>query len=121
MAVPHRASHSHVPFNEQLYHHIVLPRDVPGQEDRNLPSIEAALLTRLTNATRLLSSHVAPSDQLHVHTLVDSLNACQSLHVDRVITKPALLRGLRALCPGKVLILHVATQNCGLLVYKDAR
>ncbi|KAF1931308.1 uncharacterized protein M421DRAFT_56909 [Didymella exigua CBS 183.55] len=120
MAASGRPPAVHVHFNEQLYNHIALPRDVPGREDRNLSSIEAAILTRLTNATRLLSSYAPPSDQQHIYKLVDSLTACQSLHVDRAITKPALLRELRALQPGKILILHIAAQNCGLLVYKDA-
>lgn len=112
---------SHVPFNEQLYNHITLPRDVPGREDKNLSSIEAALLARLIDATRLLSSHVAHSDQRQVRALSDSLTACQSLHVDRAITKPAVLRELRGLQPERILILHVSAQNCGLLIYKDPR
>lgn len=121
MAASGRPPPVHVPSNEQLFHHIALPRDVPGREDRNLPAIESALLTRLTDATRLLSSYVVLSDQPHIHKLVESLAACQSLHVDRAITKPALLRELRALQPGRTTILHVGAQNCGLLIYKDTR
>jgi len=111
----------HVPFNEQLFNHIALPRDVPGREDRNLPSIEAALLTRLTDATLLLGSYVELADQQGIRKLVDSLAACQSLHVDRAITKPGLLRELRALQPDKIIVLHVGAQNCGLLIYRDTR
>lgn len=121
MAASSRPLPRHVPFNEQLFNHIALPRDVPGREDRNLLSIESALLTRLTDATRLLSSLVTLSDQQRIHKLVGSLAACQSLHIDGAITKPALLRELRALQPGKVIILHVTAQNCGLLVYQDVR
>ncbi|KAF3041368.1 hypothetical protein E8E12_008627 [Didymella heteroderae] len=119
MAASGRPRPIHIPFNEQLYNHIAFPRDVPGREDKNMPSIEAALLMRLTDATRLLSSYVVLSDQQDIHKLVDSLAACQSLHVDRAITKSALLRELLALQPGKVIILHVGAQNCGLLVHKE--
>ncbi|KAJ8110852.1 hypothetical protein OPT61_g6407 [Boeremia exigua] len=119
MAAPGRAPASHVPFYEQLYNHIALPRDVPGREDRNLSHLEATLLTYLTDATRFMSTHVARSDQKQVRALGESLAACQSLHVDRSIPKPALLRELRELQPGRVLILHVSAQNCGLLIYKD--
>lgn len=121
MAASSRPPPVSVPFNEQLFSHIALPRDVPGREDRNLPSIEAAVLTRLNDATRLLSSYVVPADQQGIHKLVDSLAACQSLHTDRAITKPTLIRELRVLQPGKFIILHVGAQNCGLLIYKDTR
>ncbi len=118
MAAPGRAPSGQMSFNEQLYNHIALPRDVPGCEDGNLSSIEAALLACLTDATRLMSTHVTWSDQLRMRALGDSLTACQSLHVDRSITKSALLREMRRLQPGRVLILHVSAQNCGVLIYK---
>lgn len=105
------------PFYEQLYNHIALPRDVPGREDGNLPTLEAAVLTRLIDATRILSSHVTPSHQQQMYALGDSLNTCQSLHVNRTITKSALLQELRSLQTGRMLILHISTQNCGLLIY----
>ena len=92
---PAPAPSGHVPFVEQLYNHIALPRDVPGREDRDLSSIEGALLTRLLAASQLLSSRVALADQQQVRALCESLNTCRSLHVDRSITKPALLRELR--------------------------
>lgn len=116
-----RAPSNHVPFNDQLYNHIALPRDVPGCEDKNLSSIEGALLARLVDAVQRLSSRVAHTDQQEVLALSESLSACRSLHVDRAITKPALLRELRALKPGRILCLHVSAQNCGLLIYKDTR
>lgn len=112
---------SNLTFNEQLYNHIALPRDVPGREDRNLSSIEGVLLARLTDATRFLSQRVAHADRQHLQALVDSLNACRAVHVDRAITKTALLQELRELKPGRILILHVSAQNCGLLIYKDIR
>ncbi|KAJ4352792.1 hypothetical protein N0V95_003954 [Ascochyta clinopodiicola] len=104
-------------FNEQLYNHIALPRNVPGHEDKNLRQLESALLTRLIDATRVLSSHVVPEHQHNVRALGDSLTACQSLNIDGTITKPALLRELRNLHPERMLILHVSAQNCGLLIY----
>ena len=113
------APSGHVPFNEQLYNHIALPRDVPGREERNLSSIEGALLTRLLAASQYLSSRVALADQQQIRALCESLNTCRSLHVDRSITKPALLREFRNLQPGRMLILHVSAQNCGLLAYQD--
>ena len=120
MAAPSRPSVHHTPFYEQLYNHIALPRDVPGCEDRNLCKLEAAILTRLIDATRLLS-HIAHPGQQQICMLGDSLTACQSVHIDKAITKPALLRELRGLKPEGMLILHVSAQNCGLLIYTDNR
>jgi hypothetical protein len=121
MAASGRPLPVHMPSNEQLFNHIALPCHVPGREDRNLPSVENALLTRMTDATRLLSSYAVLSDQQHIFKLVESLVACQSLHVDRAITKPGIIRELRALQPGKITILHVGAQNCGLVIYKDTK
>lgn len=117
MAVPGCPPPGHLPFNEQLYNHIALPRDVPGHEDKNLRRLESALLTRLTDATRVLSSHIAPGDQQHISDLGNSLSACQSLNIDGAIIKPALFRELQNLQPDRILILHVSAQNCGLLIY----
>jgi hypothetical protein len=106
-----------MPFNEQLYNHIALPRDVPGHEDKNLHSLESALLTRLIDAAQALCLHTVPEHQKHIRALSDSLTACQSLNVDGAITKSAFLRELCSLQPERMLILHVSAQNCGLLIY----
>ncbi|CAO2650176.1 Nn.00g014680.m01.CDS01 [Neocucurbitaria sp. VM-36] len=115
MALPTR-----VPFLDQLYYHIALPRNVPGQEDGNLRRIEEALLTRLTDATSSLHAHTMPGHQRHIRALQESLTTCKSLNVDGMVTKSALLRELRNFSSHKMLILHASAQNCALLVYEHS-
>lgn len=117
MAAPGRPPPVQLPFNEQLYNHIALPRDVPGHEDKNLRHLETALLSRLIDATRVLSSHVQSRDQEHLLALCGSLTTSQSMNTEGRISKPALLRELQNLQPERMLILQVSAQNCGLLIY----
>ena len=115
MAYPDR-----VPFLEQLYYHIALPRNVPGHEDRNLRRIEEALLTRLINSSSRLCEQALPEHQCHIRALQDTLVSCRALNVDGMISRSTLLRELRNLSPHKMLVLFASAQNCALLVYEDS-
>jgi hypothetical protein len=107
-----------VPFLElQQYNHIALPRNVPGREDSNLQRVEGALLQRMLDAVARLTPHIAEDIAPHVQGLRGTLLACQVLNVDGTIGKAALIKELRDLDHGKMLVLHIAPQNCALLVY----
>ncbi|RMZ67587.1 p-loop containing nucleoside triphosphate hydrolase [Pyrenophora seminiperda CCB06] len=111
------AAASRVPFLEQLYNHVALPRNLPGREDGNLHRIEEALLERMLDAIARLTPHVSTELIPHIHGLRDTLLACQVLNVDGNISKQVLMRELRNLHPRKMLILHLVAQNCALLIY----
>lgn len=115
------APHTRVSFLEQQFNHVALPRNVPGQEDGNLRRIDAALLTRLIDATSSLYMHALPEDQRHVRALHETLLTCRSLNVDGTVSRSALLRELRNFTPHKMLIIHASAQNCALLVYEHSR
>jgi hypothetical protein len=106
-----------VPFLEQQYNHIALPRNLPGREDGNMRRIEEALLTRMLDAVARLTPHVATDLAPHVQGLRETLLACQVLNVDGTIGKAALIKELYNSSHRKMLILHIAPQNCALLVY----
>jgi hypothetical protein len=109
-----------IPFLEQLYNHVALPRDVPGREDGNLHQIEDALANRMLDAVAKLTPH-APSDLTpHIRGLRDSLLACHVLNVDGTVGKSALIKEFCALDQQKMLVLHTAPQNCALLIYRQA-
>jgi hypothetical protein len=113
------AATGRVPFLEQLYYHVALPRNVPGKEDGNLIHIEEALSNRMLDAVAKLTPHV-PSDLTpHIRGLRDTLLACQTLNVDGTIGKSALIREFHALGHQKMLVLHTVPQNCALLVYRQ--
>ncbi|KAF1848960.1 uncharacterized protein K460DRAFT_404218 [Cucurbitaria berberidis CBS 394.84] len=109
-----------MPFLDQLYYHVALPRNVPGQEDRNLRRLEEALLVRFINTTSSLSTHAMPEHQSHIRALQDALVTCKSLNVDGMITRSTLLRELRNFTSRKMLILYASAQNCALLVYEHS-
>ncbi|CAN9475149.1 unnamed protein product [Alternaria alternata] len=111
------AAAARVPFLEQQYNHVALPRNVPGKEDGNLRRIEEALLERMLDAVARLAPHVATDLACHIQGLRATLLACQVLNVDGTIGKAALTKELRDLSHRKMLVLHIAPQNCALLVY----
>jgi hypothetical protein len=100
-----------------IYHHIVLPRNVPGREDRNLYEIEGDLAERFTSATRSLALHAPLEDHHCLDAIRLALSICKSLHVDGKIDRNLLLKELRELGESQALILHVTEQNAALLIY----
>jgi hypothetical protein len=111
------AGAARVPFLDQLYNHIVLPLNVPGREDGNLHRVEEALLKRMLDAVARLTPHVAADIAPHVQGLQKTLLTCQVLNVDGTIGKAALIKELRDFDYRKMLVLHIAPQNCALLIY----
>ncbi|KAI8930920.1 hypothetical protein NX059_011935 [Plenodomus lindquistii] len=113
------SSGGQTPFSEQLAAHIALPRKLPGREDHNLLRLEGAILTRFKNAVGGLTRHVQPDQSSHVNGLRESLSACAILNIDGTVGQVALLREFQELDARKMLILHLAIQNCAVLVYVD--
>jgi hypothetical protein len=108
-------------FLQSLYHHIVLPRDVPGREDNNLFAIEADVLDRLTRAVKAIIPHLPLNDQAAVDSVRLALTTAKTLNVDGKVDKHTLVKELQNLSNNNTLILHVTEQNAGLLVYRQAR
>ncbi|USP78848.1 hypothetical protein yc1106_06122 [Curvularia clavata] len=111
------ASASRLELPHQLYNHIALPRNVPGEEDRNISHIDADLLERMLDATRMLRRYTAAELQPCMLGLIDTLEASQRLN--GAISKPTLVKMFRNLNCHNMLVLYITPQNCGLLVYQD--
>jgi hypothetical protein len=105
----------------QLYHHAVLPRDVPGREDRTLHRAESELATRLNNAVKSLVPHAPLDDLSCIDAIRLALSTCSALNVDGKIDKNLLIKELRQLDKKQALILHVTEQNAALLIYRHVR
>jgi len=108
-------------FLQQVYHHVVLPRDVPGREDPNLHQIESEIAQRLTSAVKQLAPHTPVGDLASLDMTRLMLSTCNSLNVDGKIDKNMLLRELQQLEARQALVLHVTEQNAGLLIYQHLR
>jgi|TARA_R110002003_G_scaffold1815_2_gene23532 hypothetical protein len=101
----------------QLYHHVVLPRDVPGQEDRNLHQAESEIARRLTDAVKLLAQHAPQDDLPAIDRIRLALATSGSINIDGKVEQSMLVRELRQLDANQALILHVTEQNAALLIY----
>jgi hypothetical protein len=102
----------------QLYHHAVLPRHVPGREDKRLYQAESELAERLTDAVKSLAQHAPLDDLSSLDVIRLALSTCKSLNVDGKIDKNLLVKELRQLEANQALILHVTEQNAGLFIYQ---
>jgi hypothetical protein len=111
------ASASRLEFLHQLYNHVALPRDVPGKEDGNLHHIDAALLKRMLDAVEKITPITMANLQPCMNGLRDTLRASQILNINGTIGKSALIKEFRSLNRANMLVLHLAPQNCGLLIY----
>ncbi|KAI8286949.1 hypothetical protein K4K60_013037 [Colletotrichum sp. SAR11_57] len=105
--------------NDALFNHLVLPAQLPQRQehDRQLRLVEGALLERLIGAATIMSGSEADNPSHgHWQSLRQTLIACQ--HVNRAgrIDKSSLVRRFQNLDPSGCLILHVESQNAGLIV-----
>jgi hypothetical protein len=101
----------------QLYHHAVLPRNVPGHEDCNLYRIQSELVERLASAVKSLMPHAPIEDLSCIDTIRLALSTCAALNVDGKVDKTMLTKELLQLHGQQALILHVTEQNVALLIY----
>ncbi|KAF2219103.1 hypothetical protein BDZ85DRAFT_243893 [Elsinoe ampelina] len=100
---------------KELFNHVVLPPDLPTQEDTNLPAIGDALAARLQSACNIMvkeSSGSLAATYQHLHM---SLRLARQLNFGR-LDKEKLLDSLNKLQPNEVIILDVTKQNAGLLI-----
>jgi hypothetical protein len=104
----------------QLYRHVVLPRDVPGREDKYLYQAESELAERLTDAVKFLAQHAPLDDLYSLDAIRLALSTYRSLNVDGKIDKNLLVKELRQLDAKQALILHVTGQNAALLIYPQS-
>jgi len=102
----------------QQYHHVALPRDVPGQEDHNLSAIDSVLLKRFIDAVKAITPFVPFEYQKSVDTVHLLLSTSRLLNVDGKVDKTLLVKELDGLNSNHALLLYVTEQNSALLVYR---
>ncbi|KAK3947939.1 hypothetical protein QBC32DRAFT_382607 [Pseudoneurospora amorphoporcata] len=98
--------------NQELYHHLVLAAKVPTSQPDPLEPINRSLIDYAIKACNFLrqQSSTGPWD-----SLLPSLEKCRSLNHDGMLSKSSLEQAFREI-GDKTLILHVASQNAGLLI-----
>ncbi|KIW67043.1 hypothetical protein PV04_06320 [Phialophora macrospora] len=96
--------------------HVVLPPDLPGGVDKNLPDINGDLLRRAQDACTELKAAIKSEFQQELSLLESSLDYCYFIHTSAHLDSLQLQRAFRRLQQGEILIIHVNEQNAGLLV-----
>ncbi|KAI0593909.1 hypothetical protein F4775DRAFT_607001 [Biscogniauxia sp. FL1348] len=103
-----------------LFNHVALPAQLPQKADSDVEvrGIESALIERLLRASKLLANY---QDGICWHTweaVRQSLLVCKSLNIGGKLDKDQLVLHLQQLQDQGLVILHVAYQNAGILIYK---
>jgi hypothetical protein len=107
-------------FLRAVANHIILPPDLPGGVDKNLPEINGDLLQRAQDACTALKAAVKDEFQKELSLLESSLDYCYYVHTSAHLDSKQLQRAFRRLQDGEILIIHVNEQNAGLLVRHGA-
>lgn len=105
----------------QLYHHVVLPRNVPGRQDSNVHDVGRELATRLNAAVKALALHLRAEDLTIIEHVQLAIRDFIALNRDGKIDRNLLFKELNQLSEQRALILHVTEQNVGLLIYRRSR
>ena len=103
-------------FLRAVANHVVLPPDLPGGADKNLPQINGDLLRRTQDACTELKAVIKDEFQQELSLLESSLDYCYFTHTSAHLDSLQLQRAFRRLREGEVLIIHVNEQNAGVLV-----
>ena len=103
-------------FLRAVANHIVLPPDLPGGVDKNLPEINGDLLRRTQDACAALKVALKGEFQQELSLLESSLDCCYYIHTSAKLDAVQLQRALRRLQEREILVIHVNEQNAGLLV-----
>ncbi|KAK1993934.1 hypothetical protein LX36DRAFT_728628 [Colletotrichum falcatum] len=103
-----------------LYNHLVLPAKLPQQQDADQQAdlVKKALAERMASAAKVMSDlpyNENPSREAWA-LLSQMLLASNELYRGGRVHKASLLRELENLGPSGCIILHIETQNAGLII-----
>ncbi|PWY88227.1 hypothetical protein BO70DRAFT_331486 [Aspergillus heteromorphus CBS 117.55] len=104
-------------LEERVFDHVVLGPQLPGRHDAEIVHVEGNLLARMLNASDIMSQLEPESETWK--SVRESLIACQEVHVDGRVVGENLVLALQELVCKRLIILHIAEQNAGLLIRID--
>ncbi|OTA56699.1 hypothetical protein K449DRAFT_437916 [Hypoxylon sp. EC38] len=103
---------------QTVFNHLVLPPQLPGQQDHNIQTLSLEISKRLVHASEIVNDIVDQPWSDAFERLRATLNLCASLN-SAGLEKSTLLKSLRNLEPNSTLVLYVAEQNAALLIRRD--
>ncbi|KAK4169727.1 hypothetical protein QBC43DRAFT_37606 [Cladorrhinum sp. PSN259] len=107
-------------MDKSLFHHLALPPRLPQREDPHLDDVEESLVHQLIGAARsMVASHETANS-----TTWESVRKClaisRSINSGGRINKTRLMAEMKAMYPKDFLILHIRSQNAGLIVHRQS-
>jgi hypothetical protein len=109
-----------ISLSDAVFNHLVLPAKLPQQQDSDIDSVEGTIISAVLQACKIVAK--CGADDVEDPTwvsIIRSIQACSEIHHDGRLDRAELLGRLRHLAPGDSLILHIQTQNAGLLIRRD--
>ncbi|KAF2647966.1 hypothetical protein K491DRAFT_722967 [Lophiostoma macrostomum CBS 122681] len=104
-----------------VFNHLVLPPQLPGQQDEDLDGVGLDILARLTKAALTLGKLAGPDQAPAWDAVQQSLQRCHALHCLGRLDKQVLFSAFQQFDRGQPLILHVTEQNAALIIRQDSR
>ena len=101
-----------------VFYHLVLPTQIPGEQDSDLELVSCDVLGRMIRACKSAGSMVDLAWSNSFRSVQASLETCLALNTGQ-LDSAALLKYLRDLLPNQMLILHVVEQNAALLIRRE--
>ncbi|OTA65961.1 hypothetical protein K449DRAFT_366540 [Hypoxylon sp. EC38] len=103
---------------KSLFNHVALPAKLPSGSESNTDEIERGLLDRLIVAAKLMRDVQDDVCWEVWDSLRRSLLLAKSLNVSGKLERSQLISNLKQLGDTDIVILHVATQNAGIIIHK---
>ncbi|PYI29021.1 hypothetical protein BP00DRAFT_480116, partial [Aspergillus indologenus CBS 114.80] len=100
-----------------IFHHVALPPQLPGSQDREPQKVERGLIERLRKAVRTLRDHTDADTSPAWESLDKTLKECREINDGRV-HKTALLSAFQRLSPDHAIIVHVVEHNAALFFHQ---
>ncbi|KAI1092009.1 hypothetical protein F5B19DRAFT_455893 [Rostrohypoxylon terebratum] len=102
----------------RIYNHLVLPPQLPGEQDENLERISYEVTKRVISACNSVGSLADQRWSQAFQCLHVSLTTCIKLNTGR-LEKATLLQHFSQLEVNHLLILHIVEQNAALLIRRE--
>lgn len=97
------------------FNHVVLPPKLPGEKDAAAEDVNRNLISRLLDATELLTGKASDAVLPALEFVHRSLESCKRLNENEFVSKAVLLNAFRSI-ESQAIILRITEQNAGLLI-----
>ena len=108
-------------MDEILFNHIALPPRLPQREDRDIASVDTALITRVTEAAKLIRDLPANPCTATWDSICRSVAACKAFSAIGRLERSVLKTELKHVSNTGFLLLHLRCQNAAILIQRSSK